>query len=184
MSQKSKRKRNVEAISPENLLPRQKAGIKESAYDFLGVTILFAVMATVAWLVGLSIEDSAHSNRVIFGVTPILLGFAILFFGFFLQRISVFRKLHGVDPGSEQTLRIDCSQVRLRTHPISRSEFLILYIVFVDENKQKYYYVYPKDGCPGGSAAKSLRDSLQGGVVDLVCYRNTSVVKSFQKSAE
>ncbi len=191
MSRKSKRKMSKREIErgcpnsiPLDILAQQTAGIKIAAYDYLGGSLLFAVMAIVVFLVGFAIDDKAHSYRVIFGAAPGLLGFAIFFFVFFWQRFSVFRKIKSVQSLNEQSVSIHCAKIRVRTHPISRSSSCVLYILFIDENKQKYYYIYPKDSYTDGHTVKSLRSSLQDSTIDLVCYRNTNIVKSFQKQEQ
>ena len=186
MSRKSKRKpeKICQNSIPLDILVRQKTGIKVAAYDYLGGSLLFLVMAIVTLLVGFAIDDKAHSYRVIFGAVPVLLGFAIFFFIFFWQRFSVFRRIKSVQSSNEQSVSIHCSKIRFRTHPVSRSSSRPLYILFIDENKQKYYYIYPKDSYTGGHTVKSLRSSLQDSTIDLVCYYNTNIAKSFQKQEQ
>ena len=81
MSKKSRKRKGRQNIgqSSHDVLSIQKQTMKKAFLDYLGAAIMFFVMALVVFVVGLLTEDAAHSKQIVFGATPIILGFAIFF---------------------------------------------------------------------------------------------------------
>ena len=175
-SRKRKERRNIDQ-SIHDVLSMQKQTMKKAFLDYLGATIMFFVMALVVFVVGLLTEDAAHSKRIIFGATPILLGFTIFFAFLFLRRFIIYTKINKTKSMSKQTIEITCKKVSFLTHPISKHYFVIICIILTDENGKKYYDIV--NGIPD-NAKKGTRAELLNAKVTLNCYANTTCVKTYQ----
>ncbi len=163
--------------STSDVLSRQTQTMKTAFLDYLGATIMFFVMALVVFVVGLLTEDASHSKRIIFGATPIILGFTIFFAFLFLRRFVIFIKINKIKSSSEQTIKITCKKVAFLTQPISRNSFVIICIVLTDENGKKYYDIV--NGI-SDIAKKRTRAELLNAKITLNCYANTKFVKTYQ----
>ena len=179
MSKKSrprKERRNMDrAIS--NVLSIQKQTMKKAFLDYLGATIMFFVMALVVFVVGLLTEDASHSKQIVFGATPIILGFTLFFAFLFLRRFTIYTKINKIKSMSEQTIEITCKKVSFLTQPISQHSAVIICIVLTDENGKKYYDIV--NGI-SDSTKKAMRAELLNVKFTLNCYTNTNCVRTYK----
>ena len=175
-SRKRKERRNI-GQSIHDVLSIQKQTMKKAFLDYLGAAIMFFVMALVVFVVGLLIEDAAHSKRIVFGATPIILGFTIFFAFLFLRRFIIYTKINKIKSMSEQTIEITCKKVSFLTQPISKHSAVITCIVLTDENGKKYYDIV--NGI-SDSTKKATRAELLNVKITLNCYANTNCVKYIQ----
>ena len=139
-SRKRKERRNIDRSTPD-VLSMQKQTMKKAFLDYLGAAIMFFVMALVVLVVGLLTEDASHSKQILFGATPIIIGFTIFFAFLFLRRFTIYTKINKINSMSEQTIEITCKKVSFLTQPISRYSAVIICIVLTDENGKKYYNI-------------------------------------------
>ena len=86
-SRKRKERRNIDQ-SIHDVLSMKKQTMKKAFLDYLGAAIMFFVMALVVLVVGLLTEDASHSKQIVFGATPLILGFTIFFAFLFLRRFQ------------------------------------------------------------------------------------------------
>ena len=179
-SRKRKEGRNTDR-SGSDVLSMQKQIMKKVFLDCLGAAIMFFVMALVVFVVGLLTEDAAHSKRIIFGATPILLGFTIFFAFLFLRRFIIYTKINKIRSMSEQTTEITCKKVSFLTQPISKHSAVIICIVLTDENGKKYYDIV--NGI-SDSTKKATRAELLNVKITLNCYVNTNCVIAYQVHTE
>ena len=179
-SRKRKEGRNIDRSSSD-VLSIQKQTMKKAFLDYLGAAIMFFVMALVVFVVGLLTEDAAHSKRIIFGATPILLGFTIFFAFLFLRRFIIYTKINKIRSMSEQTTEITCKKVSFLTHPIFKHYFVIICIILTDENGKKYYDIV--NGI-SDSTKKATRAELLNVKINLNCYANTNCVIAYQVHTE
>ena len=185
MSKKSYRKKEQQNLNRQSLdiflrqntLSRQKQTMKKAFLDYLGAAIMFFVMALVVFVVGLLTEDASHSKRIIFGATPIILGFTIFFVFLFLRRFLIFAKINKIKSLSEQTIKIICRKVAFLTQPISKHYAVIICIVLTDENGKKYYDVTNEISA---HVKKGTKKELLNAKVSLDCYENTNYVRAYQ----
>ena len=175
-SRKRKEGRNIDRSSSD-VLSIQKQTMKEAFLAYLGAAIMFFVMALVVFVVGLLTEDAAHSKRIVFGATPILLGFMIFFAFLFLRRFIIYTKINKIKSMSEQTIEITCKKVSFLTQPISQHYFVIICIILTDENGKKYYDIV--NGI-SDSTKKATRAELLNAKVTLNCYANTNCVRTYK----
>ena len=175
-SRKRKEGRNIDQ-SIHDVLSIQKQTMKKAFLDYLGAAIMFFVMALVVFVVGLLTEDAAHSKRIIFGATPILLGFTIFFAFLFLRRFIIYAEINKIKSMSEQTIEITCKKVSFLTHPISKHYFVIICIILTDENGKKYYDIV--NGI-SDSTKKATRAELLNAKITLNCYANTNCVRTYK----
>ena len=179
MSTKSRRKKGKQAKGKQSLdiLSRQKQTMKKAFLDYLWVAIMFLVMTLIVFMVGLLTEDASHSKQIIFGAAPIIFCIAILFIHLFLSRFLIFSKINKIKSSSEQVIEITCKKVTFVTHPISRYSAIIMCFILTDENGKKYYVI--TNGI-SDYAKKRIKEELVKSKVSLICYANTSCVKTYQ----
>ena len=175
-SRKRKERRNIDQ-SIHDVLSMQKQTMKKAFLYYLGAKIMFFVMSLVVFVVGLLTDDSSHSKLIVFGATPSILCFAIIFACFFLRRFIIFTKINKIKSLSEQTIEIACKKVSFLTQPISKHSAVIICIVLTDENGKKYYDIV--NGI-SDSTKKGTRAELLNAKVTLNCYANTNCVKTYQ----
>ena len=173
---KRKERRNIDRSSSD-VLSIQKQTMKKAFLDYLGAAIMFFVMALVVFVVGLLIEDAAHSKQIVFGATPLILGFAIFFAFLFLRRFTIYTKINKIKSMSEQTIEITCKKVSFLIHPISKHYFVIICIILTDENGKKYYDIV--NGI-SDNAKKGTQAELLNAKVTLNCYANTNCVRAYK----
>ena len=179
-SRKRKERRNI-GQSIHDVLSMQKQTMKKAFLDYLGAAIMFFVMALVVFVVGLLTEDAAHSKQIVFGATPIILGFTIFFAFLFLRRFIIYTKINKIKSMREQTIEITCKKVSFLTHPISQHYFVIICIILTDENGKKYYDIV--NGI-SDNAKKGTQAELLNAKVTLNCYVNTNCVIAYQVHTE
>lgn len=175
-SGKRKGSQNIDLSIP-NVLSKQKQTMKKAFLGCLGVAIAFLVMALVVFVVGLLVDDASHSKRIVFGATPIVLCFAIIFASLFLRRFVIFTRINKIKSLSEQTIEITCKKVAFLTQRISKNYAVIICIVLIDENGKKYYNIV--NGV-FDRAKNEMRAELLNARVTLNCYANTNYVKAYK----
>ena len=173
---KRKERRNIDRSSPD-LLSMQKQTMKKAFLDYLGATIMFFVMALVVLMVGLLTEDASHSKQILFGATPIIIGFTMFFTFLFLRRFVIFKEINKITSSSEQTIKITCKKVAFLTQPISKHNAVIICIVLTDENGKKYYAIVNGISV---STKKAMRAELLNVKITLNCYANTNCVRTYK----
>ena len=159
-------------------LARQKQILKKSYLDFLGAGIFIFALTILVFVVGLLVEDSAHSKRIVFIAVPILLWITIVFAFFFLRRLSLFGKFNKITTASEESKRITCCKVGFLSKARSRASSVIICLIFTDENGEKYYAVTEDIW---GDSKKAIRAEYVGAELSLVCYKDTNFVKDYAK---
>ena len=175
-SRKRKERRNI-GQSIHDVLSIQKQTMKKAFLDYLGAAIMFFVMALVVFVVGLLTEDAAHSKRIVFGATLIILGFTIFFAFLFLRRFIIYTKINKIKSMSEQTIEITCKKVSFLTQPISKHFAVIICVVLTDENGKKYYDIV--NGI-SDITKKATRAELLNVKITLNCYANTNCVRTYK----
>lgn len=159
-------------------LARQKQILKKSYLDFLEAGIFIFALTILGFVVGLAVEDSAHSERIIFIAVPGLLWITIVFVFFFLHRLSFFRKLNKIATASEESKTIACSKVGFLSQARSRTSTAVICLIFTDENGEKYYAVTEDIW---EDSKKAIRAEYLGSELSLVCYKDTNFIKDYAK---
>ena len=182
MSKKSYRKKEQQNLNRQSLdifirqntLSRQKQIMKRAFLNYLGVVIAFFMLELIVVVVGLSTEDAAHSNRIIFGVMVCI---TIVVVCLLLRRYLIFSRINKIKFSANQTIEITCKKVRFLTRPISRYSSVIVCIILVDENGKKYYDVTNEIS---DHVKKGTKKELLNAKVSLDCYENTNYVRAYQ----
>ena len=159
-------------------LARQKQILKKSYLDFLGAGIFIFALTILVFVVGLLVEDSAHSKRIVFIAVPGLLWITIVFAFFFLRRLSLFGKFNKIASALEESKRITCCKVGFLSKARSRTSSAIICLIFTDENGEKYYAVTEDIW---EDSKKAIRAEYVGSELSLVCYKDTNFVKDYAK---
>ncbi len=180
-SRRTKERRKINQQSPD-ILSRQKQTMKKAFLDYLWAAIMLFIMALIVFVVGILTEDSSHSKRIIFGVTPIILIITAIFIYISLRRFLIFLKINKIEFLNEEVIEITCKKLAFLMQPISKHSFVIICIILTDENGKKYYYVkyYDVMNCISDRTEKGIREELLNAKVSITCYTNTNCVKTYQ----
>jgi hypothetical protein len=181
---KTKIRKNERKL-PSDILLNQKRVLKKSFTEYLLISIMFLIMAIIVFSVGIFSDDSSHSNQIFFVALPILIFIAITYTFISIKRCFLLVKLKKISSLSEQRIEINCKKVSFLYHPISRHSFIIICIIFQDENGKKYYNILNDNIMNSFSDIerknlKKLKEKLTNAKVSLLCYENTNFITSYQ----
>ncbi|MDE5593522.1 MAG: hypothetical protein K2I75_06285 [Clostridiales bacterium] len=181
MSQKRVKRDNKSQNKPilKNTLEVQKNSIKRVTLDYFGVALLFLCLSVIVLVVALVLDDKAHANRILYIALPILSVFTIIFLFLTIKRFMLLHTINRVRYENEETVNIECANVRFISHAIVRGFSEIKVIVFVDLNNKKYVYILPNNICNSKDARSNIRLKCKGQSIELVCYKSTRMVKYF-----
>ncbi|MGN0813599.1 MAG: hypothetical protein ACI4MH_00015 [Candidatus Coproplasma sp.] len=160
-----------------DILAAQKQTLRKVCLDYLWSTVFLLTLALVGFIVGLCVEDAAHSKNILLIAVPLILCITLLFALISLRRFLIYIKLNKVTTLNEENRTVECKKVSFITYPTTRYYFVIICIVFTDENGEKYYAV--TEGVSECSK-KTLKDELLNSNVSLVCYKNSNFVKHYK----
>ena len=166
------RKRDTSKSQVSTLLEQ-----KQLVFGTMIEYICVAVFLLFAGMLVLIFNALTFSLGVI--VTEIFIFLVFVYFlAICIQSFLLLRKLTEVTSETEELITIYCSKVSFIYKPISRNSAKVLCIVFNDENGNKLYFVYPKTKMPYDIAKKKIREQYYKKRVQLVCYKNTNIVRS------
>lgn len=168
------RKRNVQCRY--NPLFLQKQAISNAMFNSLGVSVLFFVLAIV--LVILEFHDGAPSLKIVYFHGLLAWCAFLCFFILFIRYFIIFRKVSKIKFTSEQCVSMYCKKITFILQPISKNASAILCIILKDKSGNKFYYVYPEKTAPSDLAKKHIKEQYIGKQVELICYKNTNIVKA------
>ena len=117
-----------------------------------------------------------------YGVVVAEFGVLALFTGCFLafiRRRGIARQFDKIKYASEQTVTVRCKKLCFLSRAVSRCSSVLLCVVIVDENGNKFYYVYPAAAAPADAVKRELRQACLGCRMELVCYKGTGMIKRF-----
>lgn len=180
MSVKSRKKadNNHNKHSPSNLLFLQKQAIRNAMLEHLGASVLFLVFAiAVVIIVSLNEFTSPKSPGLILAELCIF-AIYIYYLVSFARRFLIFRQLSKIKFSTEQSVSLYCRNIQFYLQPVSRFSSVVLCIVLVDKNGNKFYYVHPMKRAPFDFSRKLIKEKYIGTNVELICYQNTNIVKT------
>ena len=186
MSVKSKRKkqnRNPLGATPIEILSRQKQTIKQAFWDYLWVSLAFALLALPVLALGLFSEDKAYTQRILFGAVPGLFLIAVGFLWASLRRKQLLNGLRDLRPAPLKEAVVRCEQVSFLIHPYTRGSEKLLCINITDEAGNTYRYIPASNHyfyATAKNTRKSLRERLVGTELHLTCYGDSHFVCSYE----
>ena len=186
MSVKSKRKkqnRNPLGATPIEILSRQKQTIDQAFWDYLWVSVAFALLALPILALGIFSEDRAYTQRILFGAVPGLFLIAVGFLWAALRRKQLLSGLRDLRPASLKEAVVRCEQVSFLIHPITRGSEKLLCINITDEAGNTYRYIPANNHYLDATAKitrKALRERLVGTELRLTCYGDSRFVCSYE----
>jgi len=160
-----------------NTLVVQKQRLKRIAVDYLYSALFMLLVDIVVLIVALTLKDKVHANRILYIAIPILSVLCAVFLFFSIKRFLLLNAFKSARFDSERAIKIDCKSVRFITHPEKRTFIVIICIIFVDINGQKYVYVLPEESVDSKTAREKVRQLCEGKAVELICYDDTKMVK-------
>lgn len=179
MSLKSRNRTDKKQIlhPTDNPLFLQQQSIRNAMLDYFGVSLLFFFFDIVIIVLGfLDKSISSPKTGIIHGILMISVIF-ICYLVASVRRYSIFKKLSKIKFSTEQSVSVYCRKVQLFLHPESRFSSVVLCVVLLDKNGNKFYYVYPEKSAPSPSFKKRIKEKYIGCNIELICYKDTNIVK-------
>ena len=121
-------------------------------------------------------EDKSLDLYVLL-VLPILVGMFIYYLIQGILCFSIWGTIIKIRYTSEQVVSIDCHSVSFILKSISKFSYAIACIILTDERGNKFHYVYLEDKEPSDLARKDIKEQYLGNKIELICYKNTNIVK-------
>jgi len=160
------------AMWQKEVLLLQKKSLAEELRDNAVLSGFFLVMMCSVILFG----TFAKQPSAFLGVIP-MAALAILFACFAFRGASAYRKMRQIRTSAAEEQRICVQKIRLWMIPgHRRSSTWIRCVVLIDENKEKYYYVYPAGHTPISGFAKVIRSRCMDRTLCVSCYQNTRFI--------
>ena len=174
MSLKSrKRNENKSKKTIANLLELQKDSVKDSMVHYLSdsfVLLLLFILATCMII---------YSSDIIIALVgfPLLICFALIPFITLFRRFKLYKKIKSVETNSEEKTNFHCKKVKFLRHSDVKFDTRYIALIFIDENNNKLFYVYPEKNAPNDWIKKSIKNKYLGRELEFICYRNTDLIK-------
>ena len=175
-----KNRNHRSASSPLN---SQKQTLKLNMFYCLGVSVLlFAVT-----IFGIIIVFQEINSRQILLLSIIEIFFAGTFMHYFIsfcRRFKIFQQLNKIQFSTEQLLSVYCSKISFLYKPILIKSIrfsiitVIMCVIIVDENGNKFYYVCPSKKSHSILGEKFIKQQCLGKQLELNCYKNTNLIKT------
>lgn len=165
--------------SSSNPLPLQRHAIRNTMFDYLGVSGFLFIVLIVMLLLD-SWDDKVLDQPIYISIMfLIMVGMFMFYLSHFIFCFIVFRKFVKIQYTSEHAVSINCQRVSFMLKMVSKFSSAIAYIILTDEKGNKFTYVYPEDKEPSDLAKKDIKGKYIGKRVELICYKNTNIVKRF-----
>lgn len=166
-------KKRFNAFSADPLF-EQKRAITVATFEYLGAIVVLFVLVII--LMRTTFYDKqlqpVFGYLMSFGFLTAFLFYCI----FFVRRFNIFWKIRKIEFSNEKTVVVHCRKISFLVHPVSKYSSAILGIILKDEMGNKFYYVYPERSAPSDLAKKDIKEQYLGSI-EIVCYRNTNIVK-------
>ena len=159
------------AVRQKEVLLLQKKSLAEELRNNALISGFFLVMTCSMILVG----TFAKQPSAFLGVIP-MAALAILFACFAFRGASAYRKMRQIRTSAVEEQRICVQKIRLWMIPGHRGTSWIRCVVLVDQNNERYYYVYPLGQTPIGHFAKVIKSRCLYQTVNVSCYKNTRFI--------
>ena len=116
---------------------------------------------------------------LMFLVVPLMSIFIIVCAFKSIRNFSILRALNRIRSESEETVKIECKDVRFITYYHTKIGTLMIAIIFVGTNHKKYLYVLPK--CLGNDrkTRRHVIDKCLFEIMELTCYKGTRMIKNY-----
>ena len=159
------------AVRQKEVLLLQKKSLAEELRNNAVLSGFFLVMTCSMILVG----TFAKQPSAFLGVIP-MAALAILFACFAFRGASAYRKMRQIRTSAAEEQRICVQKIRLWMIPGHRGASWIRCVVLIDENKEKYYYVYPAGHTPISGFAAVIKARCMDRTLCVSCYQNTRFI--------
>ena len=160
-----------QAVRQKDTLMLQKKSLAEEIRNNTLLCVFFFAVICVICLVG----TLAKQPSAFWGLIPMAAA-TILFACFAFRGASAYRKMRQIRTPAVEEQRICVQKIRLWMIPGYRYASWIRCLVLIDENKEKYYYVYPLGQTPIGRFAKVIKSRCLYQTVSVSCYKNTRFI--------
>ncbi len=159
------------AVRQKDILALQKKSLAEELRNNALLCGFFLAVMCFIVLVG----TFAKQPSAFLGVIP-MAALAILFACFVFRSASAYRKMRRINTSAAEEQRVCVKRIRLWMISGHRGTSWIRCVVLIDENKEKYYYVYPAGHTPISDFAKVIKSRCLYQTVCISCYKNTRFI--------
>lgn len=174
LKRKLRKQKNYSFTNP---LPLQEYAIKSTLTDYFGATVFLFVVLVIMLLAELWEDRSLAPPIYYLIIFIILVGMFIFCLTNAIRCFSIFRKINKIKFASEQVVSIKCHRVSFIIKSKSKYSSAIACIILIDEKGDTFTYVYPEDKEPSDFAKKSIKEGYLGRNMELICYKNTNIIK-------
>ncbi|MBQ8772266.1 MAG: hypothetical protein IJZ28_03590, partial [Clostridia bacterium] len=158
--------RNQKAHPSSDPLFSQKQAIKSAMLGHLGAAVLFFGFAIAVIMIAL-LNERVFSNTSGIILAELILGVIFVFYlASFLRRFAIFRQFRKIMFSREQTVFVYCKKISFLLQPLSKFSSTILCITWIDENGNKFRYVYPEQSAPSDFSQKYMKEKYIGNKVE------------------
>lgn len=175
MPSRSQKRENIrqyrQTVRQKDTLLLQKKSLAEEIRNNILLCVFFFVVMCLIGIVGVL----ANRPSVFLGLFPMAAA-TILFACFAFRSVGVYRKLCRIKTSAAQEQKVCVQKIKLWMIPGYRYASWIRCLVLIDENKEKYYYVYPLGQTPIGHFAKVIKSRCLYQTVSVSCYKNTRFI--------
>ena len=161
------------AVCPLN---SQKKEIERNTVYCLCFCILLFIIAILEVIV-LFQAKNIRETVALLAVEMIIAGAFIHCFIALIRRVDVLRVFKKIQVSTGQSVSVYCSKVSFLYKPVSKHFAAIMCVAIVDENGNKFYYVYPSKESPHELSNKFIKRQLLGKQIELHCYKNSCIIK-------
>ena len=158
-------------VRQKEVLLLQKKSLAEELRNNAVLSGFFLVMMCSVILFG----TFAKQPSAFLGVIP-MAALAILFACFAFRGASAYRNMRQIRTSAAEEQRICVQKIRLWMIPGHRGTSWIRCVVLIDENKEKYYYVYPAGHTPISGFAAVIKACCMDRTLCVSCYQNTRFI--------
>ncbi len=161
------------------ILAAQKKEMKDSIRYYLEIFVACFVGLIMCVVIGCTQERTDSYDLLMFVVTPFMSIFIIVCAFRLIRNLTILRSLNRIRLGSEETVKIECKDVRFIAYYYSKIGTLMIAIIFVGTNHKKYLYVLPK--CLGNDrkTRRHVIDKCLFETFEFTCYKGTRMIKHF-----
>ncbi len=161
------------------ILTTQKNEIKSMALFYLEKLAFGIGLLIMSMVIAYTQEWTNFSNEVLFVEVPFVSIVIVVCAFKSIRNFAILRTLKRIRSEGEETVKIECKDVRFIAYNSLRYDSFIIAIIFVGTNHKKYLYVLPESLFNYKKIRQHIIDKCLFETVELTCYKGTRMLKLF-----
>lgn len=180
MPRKKFKTQSADKANSMYILTAQKKEIKNYAQCYL-VKFTFCIGLFIMCVVIASTQERTSSFDVlIFILVPCVSIYSVVCTFKSIGYFVILRALNRIQSESEETVKIECKDVRFITYNCLKYAYsVILIIIFVGTDHKKYLYVLPEHVGNYKKTRQHMIDKCLYETFEFTCYTGTKMIKHF-----